>query len=269
MFNEKNYLDILKRQLEERCTANPRYSLRALARDLKMSSGRLSSILNSKLGLSEASAKDIAKKLGFSKEETDYFCNLVVLSDGRSKIKRTIAASQIAHLQESRSSEMINFQLESFRIISDWYHFAIMELTTLKDFKYDVNWIAKRLGISKYETENAIGRLKKLGLLEEKKGHLVQTQVNLATPSEIPSESLKAFHAQVLRKAAEALALQAPSERDITNLTVAIDSRDLPEFKERIRKFRREFNRSVETRQTERDEVYMLAIQFFRLTEKE
>jgi len=268
MLEARSYQEILKTHLESRCRTNSRYSLRAFARDLGMSSGRLSEILNGKLGMSELAAKQVARRLGLSAEETDHFCMLVVASDARSRVKRSKALSHLAQLQVHHN-EMAQLQLDAFKVISEWYHFALLELTTLKGFKSDAAWIARRLGITRFEVNQAIPRLKKLGLLDEKNGRLFQTEVNLATPSDVPSEALKNFHAQVLKKASDALLMQTVEERDVTNLTIAIHSKELPKLKQKIREFRREFNGTVESNRLNRDQVYMLAIQFFRLTEKE
>ena len=57
----------------------------------------------------------------------------------------------------------------------------------------------------------------------------------------------------------------------ITSLTLAINTSELPDLVERIRKFRRGFNEHVETSPEHRspDEVYSLSIQLFRLTKKD
>jgi hypothetical protein len=59
-----SYRDLLKRELESRCGRNPRYSLRAFAKDLGLSAPRLSHVLNGRFGLSRAAAEAIADKLG-------------------------------------------------------------------------------------------------------------------------------------------------------------------------------------------------------------
>ncbi len=59
----RDYRDILKNELERRMNANPRYSLRAFARDLLTPASRLSEVLNGRRGLSEASADRIVRRL--------------------------------------------------------------------------------------------------------------------------------------------------------------------------------------------------------------
>src|SRR2546430_13739191 len=56
---DTDYRRVLRKELESRCRTSPRYSLRAFARDLKISPSRLSEILSGKQGLSRAAARGI------------------------------------------------------------------------------------------------------------------------------------------------------------------------------------------------------------------
>jgi uncharacterized protein (TIGR02147 family) len=119
--------------------------------------------------------------------------------------------------------------------------------------------------------EEAVRRLQLLDLLETRDGRWTQTHANLVSPSGTPMDALKRFHTQLLQLALQAIHTQNVQQRDLSSLTLAVDSRHLPELVERIRRFRRDFNGHVESSSEHRspDEVYCLAIQFFRLTEPE
>lgn len=263
-----NYRDILKLELSERCKGNPKYSLRSFARDLGISPSRLSRILNEKEGLSESYALKVAHKLGFNKTETERFVTLVNSHDSRSRDKRFSAQNKLKKIEDP---ETVILDAEIFRIISEWYHFALLELTDTKKFKSDTKWIAKRLGISTHELGLAIERLKKLELLEEIDGELKQTKVNLKTTSGIPSAAVRSFTKQVLEKAIHALNTQPVTERHFGTLTVSIDLEDIDHIRTRIQAFKDEINTYVERskKRKKKSEVYNLAIGFFRLTEKE
>jgi uncharacterized protein (TIGR02147 family) len=262
-----DYRDLLARTLEERCQVNPRYSLRAFARDLRLPASRLSQVMRKKQGLSERSARAVAERLGLAGQEADDFCLRVLASDGRSKSQRRIAELRLA--QTSGPSDPVHrLEAELFQVISHWYHYAILELSTTRSFRSDAGWVARRLGITRVEVEAAVRRLRLLDLLEDRDGRWTQTQENLVSPSGHPLDALKRFHTQLLQRALQAVYTQTVHQRDLSSLTLAVDSRELPELVERIRKFRRGFNRHVETAPAHRDpdEVYCLAIQFFRLT---
>lgn len=259
-----DYRSYLKDELVRRVQENPRYSLRAFARDLKVSPQRLSFILNRKKGLSGDAAALIAYKLGLSDEEKSFFCDMVALAHVKSQEAKKMIALR---MQKSRGgpNRYQTLALEAFRVISDWYHYALLELTTTKNFKSDVNWIARRLGISVHEVKQAIERLKALDLLEETaSGKLKQTGENLTTTHDIPSDAIRSFNKQILTKALEALSQQTVEERDFTTITVSTSPRQLKKAKELIRDFRRSLAEHLES--GDKTEVYTFSMQLFRLT---
>jgi uncharacterized protein (TIGR02147 family) len=272
MFQHDDYREILKGRLEERCRTNPRYSLRAFARDLDIASSRLSEVLRGKQGLSKESSELIAKKIGFSSAEQRLFVNMVVSADARSKKERERARSLVEALA-SAGPAVSALREDTFRIIEDWYHYAILELSTLSSFKSSALWIARRLDISVYEVEAAIERLIRLGLLIEKDGKWISTHAALLVPDDVPSESIRKFNRQILLKASDAISTQTIDEREIGNLTIAIDEKDLPDYKKMIRDFRRKMNQiamaKVASKKSKPNQVYCMAIQMFRLTSKE
>lgn len=260
-----NYKTFLKDRLNEKVQANPKYSLRAFARDLEVSPSVLSELLNGKHGLSEKVAKRIAQNLDLSTHEIQIFCDQVVALNSKSLHKKNQAKERIDALKEMHQKNSL--QLDHFKIISDWYHFAILELTYLEGFKSDTTWIAKKLGITKLEVESAIERLLRIELLEIKNKKYVATEDFTASPDGIPSDAIKKYQRQLIEKALQAQVMQSVENRDITSLLVAINKNDLLEAKKEIKEFRRRFNSKFGTSK-KKDSVYCLALQFFELTEK-
>lgn len=256
-----DYRHFILNELESRRSRNPQYSLRAYARDLGMAAPKLSQVLSGQCGLSEASALRVAKKISLSETETQLFVSMVSARHSRSAHVRAQAEKQLMSLQAERPFDEID--LERFKIIADWYHFAILELTGLKSFKSDATWIAKRLNISKSTVKEAIERLLDFGLLTENdKGAWVQTKAELVTPSGIPSQEIRKHHRQILNKAEEALQ-DAVSERDFSALMFTIAKEDLPEIQRELRQFRRELAKKYSKKS--KDRVYCLSTQFFAL----
>lgn len=264
MFSENDYRQILKSELEKRCAKNPRYSLRAFARDLKWGSARLSEILNGKTGLSREKAEEISLRLGFTPDETEYFSNLVESTHARSAVKRELARTR---LTKHRQVEFNSLEIDHFKVISDWYHFAILELTEIQGFKSDARWIANALGIQEIEAKLAIERLIRLDLLEIKRKRYVQKENYMTVSSAVPAEAIRNFHRQVLKKATEAVDLQSIDQRDLGAMTMSVNIKDLPEIKERIRKFRRSLNLFTQANET-KNSVYCFSTQLFELTNR-
>ncbi|HVK62126.1 MAG TPA: TIGR02147 family protein, partial [Bdellovibrionales bacterium] len=177
--NYQDYRVYLKGVLEQRLRDNARYSLRAFARDLQVTPARLSEILNRKKGLSLEAATLMAKRLSLSEQETRFFCDLVQMADARSASAKKVAEIRID--REIQSQNFNTIQLDVFKVISDWHHFAILELTLVDGFRSDSAWIAKKLGISAHEVKAAIDRLVTLELLELKGKRLVKTDMKITT----------------------------------------------------------------------------------------
>jgi uncharacterized protein (TIGR02147 family) len=264
----RDYRPYLKDLLENRISANPKYSLRAFARDLKVSPQVLSPLLRGKKGISTDVAAQIAERLELNPKESNYFMDLVTLVHARSQQAKRLAEYRIRAGQDSGSTRYFSLDVEAFKVISDWHHYAILELAGTKRFKNDSKWIAHRLQISSHEVNQAIERLKALELLEDDgKGSLRKTKNSLSASFGIPSGAIRKFTRQMLAKAIESLEQQTMQERDITTITMAIDPKRLPKASKMITEFRRALCEFLE--KGERTEVYTFIPALFRLSKPE
>lgn len=258
-----SYIDFLKNEFTSRKLTNGSYSLRAFARDIGLSPSSLSLILKGSQGLSVERAHKIAHSIGMTERQKAFFCDLVESQHGRSYKSRNEASKRLALINSKSNNEI---SLESFSIISDWYHYAILELFTLKDFEGSYDWISKKLKITQSEAKKAVLRLKKVGLLKENGNFLEVTESETYSMTDIPSAALKKFHKQILKKAEIAIDRQPIQKRDITSATMAINSKYLPEAKKDIENFRRKFMKKYGEVKS-KDTVYNLGVQFFSLLE--
>jgi uncharacterized protein (TIGR02147 family) len=267
MQSYEHYSDILNEHLEFRKIQNASYSLRAFARDLNIAPSNLSEILRRKQGISPEKAMQIASNLKLSKEESEYFTNLVIANDARSKKERSIAKSNLEKIEIF--AEKRQLQEDTFKLISDWYYYAILELLTTENFKSNHKWIAKALGLTLEEVNEAMARLLRLSLIKKVDGNYISTGVQLDTTHGIPSLSIKKFCQQILNKAMKAITDQSLDERELSTLTVAIDSKDLPILKKKIQNFRNDFDQTIikSLKNKKPNIVYCLSMQFFNLTE--
>ena len=260
----RTYHDLLDEEFQRRKLFNEAYSLRAFARDLEIPAPRLSLILNKKEGISVEAAKEIAIKLKMNEQQKNWFCNSAGSLHARS-FKERAQFSETLQKCKDGAKVFSEIHMEYFKVIADWYHFAILELTYLKDFQNDSNWIAEVLDITQEEAQAAIERMIKLDLIIEKDGKLVDAFKFLATSNDVPSASLKKFNTQLMKKAMEALYEQDVLNREIASNIFSIRKEKLPELKEKLRDFRRELEHEA-SQQKEKDAVYCLSMQFYELT---
>lgn len=257
----------LRAVLEDRKKTNSSYSLRALARDLDISPSRLSQVLQGKQGLSDNTARAMAENLRLPESVREYFVNLVLSVDARSKTEREEAKDRLNTF--TADEDYTPLAEETFHFIREWYHLAILELLSNSTAQSNAAWIAERLGIEEEKIQEAVDRLFSMELLRLDQDRWIPTNKLLSTTADIPSQAIRYFNSQILRLAEKALEGQEPKDRDISTLIVGVSQEQLPELKKAIVKFRRGFdaqarvgrgNFPAETRKT-----YALNLSFFSL----
>lgn len=257
---EPNYRERLKEEFENRRRRNARYSLRAFARDIQISPSRLSEVLSGRHGLSRSSAAIITKRLGYSKDEAEHFCDLVEAEHARSEDRRELARIRLE--KHKHDPQLKQIKMDTFKLISDWYHFAIIEMTKLKSFKSSPEWIARKLEIKKSEAEQAIERLLRLGLLTKTGNKLTGNPISIS--SDIPSKAIRDAHRDILKKAGLALDIQPVPDRIFSSSMMAVPAGAVDRVREMIDEFRTEFYREM-LKSEDRQDLYCLGVQFFRL----
>lgn len=265
-----DYREILKDVLASKLKYNPAYSLRSFALHLEMNPSRLSEIFKKKEGLSRERAEKIAKKLWSSSKEISFFCDLVEAEHARSKAKKDLARIRLKKYRANADSiiKPEKMALDYFKIISDWYHFAILELTYLDCFQDNNKWIANSLNINVHLVDEAIKRLIRVGLLVKKNNHYVSTEDFSSVGGEdIPSDSIKRFHKQILEKAIQSLYLDPVSSREFGNIIFAFDKDKMEDAKNLIKLFKKEFLKKMSCTDTKKNSVYCFGIHFFPLAE--
>jgi uncharacterized protein (TIGR02147 family) len=245
-------------EFSRRKLRNKSYSLRAFARDLKMSPSRLSEVINGQEGISESTVDTIAKCVTTKVREQNFLKDLVLSEHSRNAQVRSEAKKRIALIRKAESFRKL--KEDQFKVISDWYHGAIMELTQLESFKPDVEWVADFLGITRSQVEAAVQRLETLGLLERRRdGQWVPKPEAYEFVSDLPSHAITKFHMQILGMHVDSLREDPPDLRGLFSMILAIPRGRLPEFKDDMQKFITQFWQKIETEP--KDELYSLSLQ--------
>lgn len=248
----RGFVRFLQEHYESRRARNPRYSLRAFASYLGLDHSTLSQILRGRRTLTDRTIVRIGERLGLSEEIIGSY-----LSPGRTEKRR------VSHIErESRQ-----LALDTFEVISDWHHFALLELTHVKEFKPDSRWIARALGITTDAVNIAISRLTRLRLLAMREDGRWEDRSPYVTMSEsgLTDVVLRRMHTEAHELAIAAVERTPEERREQTSMTVALDSRRLPEITELIARFRRELE-EIAGRDDEKDDVYRIEVSVFPVT---
>jgi uncharacterized protein (TIGR02147 family) len=253
MTNGPAYQEILKSELQKRCEKNNRYSLRAFSKTLRIDAPTISKVLSGKLVPSKRLGERLINGLGLDPDQREVFWNSLMTK----KFKVPAPPSEI-------TADKILSQ-DTFSVISEWYHYALLELAQTRESQADPAWIAQRLGISEMTAKFAVERLVKLGLVERKGKRLLKTSKLLTVENpEVTGPALRRRQKEILKKSLDSLEVDGIERRNHTGITFAMDPNKIPEARKRIRDFMRRLCAYLET--GERKEVYELQTSLFPLS---
>lgn len=256
-FETENPRLLLQTELTRRIQRNPRYSLRRFAQALGISHTVLSLVMSGKRPLSKKAAARVSDFLGLGPQERDR------LIANRARGKNGEARGVVLQASESETYQM---SLDTFAVVSDWYHLAILSLLDIPSSRFEARWISIRLGISEIEAQAAIDRLQRLELVEKAEGRWRQSGHPIRFDNRDSTASTRKYHTQLLARAQESLERDDVAFRDFTSITLAIDPKDMEFAKQRIREFRRGLAAELEKRGSPK-QVYSLNIQLFSLSQ--
>lgn len=163
--NSNSYAQMLDDEYRDRLGRNRRYSYRAMARDLKVSSAFLSQLISGKRILSESKALELLDHLEWDRKKQQEFVLKVRLAAAKAPRARTEIERELAALQSSKL-EVHSMTHEIFKGVMKWYAPAIIELIDVVPGITSPE-MAKRLQITKKEVDKALSDLEDAGLVKK------------------------------------------------------------------------------------------------------
>jgi len=260
------FRDQIKTELAKRLERNPRYSLRSFAKAIGISPGTLSQVLSGNKIPSTKLARKLIDSLDLNPSEQKAF--MVSLAGAQQKRNLQRLAPVFAKYTEPQiNGEFRDVSLDLFRIIADWYHYAILELSLTEDFCPEPSWIAKELGIRETEARLAIDRLLSVGLLKEENNSIVKSDEFITTSDKhLTNSALKRHQRQVLEKAVDSLENDPIEARNVSSMTMAIDPALLPAAREMIETFSQNLCAFLESGR--RKQVYELGVVLYPIQQR-
>jgi uncharacterized protein (TIGR02147 family) len=260
---------VLKKFLSDRKDRNPRYSMRAFARDLKMSPSALSEIISEVHDLSPARASEIASFLSLSAHQADYFKALADLGAAKSSAEISVARANLDRF--SMQSPEVQISKEQLDIYGSWETLALLEALKLRDSARTIEWLSEATGIESTRVSELCQVLCKHEFAsQDSDGRftaLRERSSTVAPGGKRPESTIRNFHGRILAKASEAIDEQSLSERDFSAMIFATSSKQTPEVIEAIKTFRRTVMAAGEGfDESQKDSVYCLSVQWFKLT---
>ncbi len=244
---------LLRERFQAATARNHRYSLRSFAKQLGIDHSTLSQVMRSKRKLSPRALAAIGKRIGLSDEAIQVYAQILKRGTRSSRAPENIRS--------------VSLDLDTFQLLSAWYHLAILELIQIKGFQTDSRWIAKTLGISVAEVNVALQRLLRLRLLEMREAN---RWLDKSGDAEFRSAALtetasNQINQDVHRFIIEALERVPSGERFHSHMIVALDSTKLSRLKVLAEDFLSEM-RSLAAEGERKDDVYQVEVSLFPVT---
>jgi len=251
--------DFLQSELKRKQSINPHFSLRAYARQLGISPGRLSEILHGKRPITKKQALSVLPKLCLSSRDQTAFLDAV----DQFRMKRKAIKVQQSHLKK-QIADVKDLSHDAFMAIAEWQNFAIYSLLEcVWKSEKTTQAIAKKLGLTLDNAQNSLERMERLGMVEKSLSG-EWNQIKNSWIYSVDSAAFRKAHVERLLIAARAVEEVHKDEREIAAVNLAFNRAKLPKAKAMIQKFWKDFAAEMEIDPGE--DVYALQVQFYPLT---
>jgi uncharacterized protein (TIGR02147 family) len=274
IFSYSDYRIYLADSLVYIQSKNAKYSATAFVRQAgfgENSRGYFSLILSGKRNLSHSTILGFAKTLKMSERENYQFENLVLFNQAETSVEKNIYFERISKNIKGKKNCTFELMKSHYNYLSNWYLVAIRELVSLRNFKEDPDWIAKKLRgrVSKKDIKDAITDLINIGLLKRQDNQkLIQTDnyINF-TDTGINYQTVTNIHQQLLDIAKISLIEDDYENRSASCIILATEQENFPKIREEIRIFREHMMNKYGHKEMKNDCVVSLSMQLNHLTE--
>jgi len=269
IFEYLDYRDLLKDAFEDHKALNPLYSYRMVAEFLGLDTSNVFRILEKAAHLPARCQSRAIDYLGLSGRSAEYFVLLVAYSRERNAKARQEILENAMALRDVVRRQLAESELAYFR---EWWVVALRSMLELVGGRAVPKELASRLNpkVSEEDVVRALELLQKLGLVKKaSSGRLVLADAHLTAGTEPEKiQALRHYQRQVLSLASGSLERFSPELRDISTLTLTVDSNAFEEVRGHLRECRRQIQKCVEGVQHP-ERVMQLAMAFFPLTNAE
>lgn len=218
----------LKKIFDSKRRESPGFTLRATAVRLSLSHSQLSRILSGQRTFPLSRTKDFIKVLHMDSAQKRQLHQLIAATLPAQELEQQTKIRMDTGSEGSLERyEILN--RKSLRLLEKWHHIAVLDLSTTKGFRADMDWVARRLGLSPGEVEESVALLAELGLIRfDAEGNWRKTDLHIHLPADRSLAVVREYHIQYLEKAMVCLRSENTENdfeaRLMTGLIVAADT---------------------------------------------
>jgi len=243
LFEYQNYRDYLRAYYNEQKALKKSFSYRSFSKKAGIQAPSfLFYVIEGKRNLTKNSLMKISTAIGHTREESDYFENLVFFNQADSIHEKTLYYSRIVEVRKPFDIQQI--PLDRYEYYTQWYHSIIRELVTFIDFKDNYTALGAYLvpKISARQARDSIRLLERLGFIERDQDGLYHQTSNVIGVHPAPSDSfiIEKFQMEMLQVALQSYERIPIYDRMSSSTTFSISEETFKLFKMKAREFRKE-----------------------------
>lgn len=199
-------------------------------------------VIDGERNISPEATQKFVKALGLKGQMAEYFGTLVRMNQAKTDADKDCYFGVLQKL--TPQSKRHQLHSESLKYLSHWLFPVIREMASLKDFRDDPYWIARRLHgkASLPEITQALLFLTKEGFLAKVDGRFVPRDNMVFSDDEVKSLAIRNFHRQMLEQAKDCLETLSIEEREFGALTFSLPEAAMNELKYKLKRFRSEMH---------------------------
>lgn len=270
LFEYQNYRTYLKDYYAEQKSTIKRFSYRYFSEKAGVNSPSfLYYVIENKRNLTGSSILKISQAIGHTREEADYFENLVFFNQAKTITEKTHFYSKIIEIR--RPLDIQTIEADRYEYYTRWYHSVIREVVTFYDFKSDFEKLAAFLvpSITPREAQHSIFLLEQLGFLERDEQGLYHQTNNLilGRPEPVQMFQIARFQQEMLQMAITAYDTIPVSQRMSTSTTLSVSTKTIDLFKMRIRELQRDLM-EIARMDDEQEQAVQITINLFPVSKQ-
>jgi uncharacterized protein (TIGR02147 family) len=265
IFEYQNFRTYLKDYYDEQKSLKKNFSYRYFSEKAGVNTPSfLYYIIENKRNLTKNSIVKISQAIGHSREEADYFENLVFFNQAETINEKTYYYSRLIEVR--RPLDVQKIAADRYEYFCKWYHAVVREVVTFLDFRDDF----ARLGaflvppISAREAKDSLRLLERLGFLErDEKGLYHQTSnLVLGRPAQVEAFEIERFQMEMVQMALKAYEGIPIKNRMSTSTTFSVSKKTFDLFKLRIREFQRDLMEIARVDDTQ-EQTFQITVNLF------
>jgi uncharacterized protein (TIGR02147 family) len=268
IFEYQNYRLYLKDYYNDQKSAKKYFSYRYFSKKAGINaSAFLYYVINGKRNLTKSSIDKISSAIGHSKEENDYFGNLVFFNQAQTIAEKVMYYSRIVECRKPLDMKAVD--KDQYEFYATWYHSIVREIVSMIDFRDDFSLLGSSLvpPIAPKEAQASVELLERLGLIERDESGLYHQTDAVIGVQAAGQEAfvIEKFQIEMLELARKSFDVVPRADRLSASTTLSISKATFELFKAKTREFRKELL-EIAKLDEQPDRVYQFTFNLFPAT---